>query len=78
MANAIIAEAGLSFLGMGVPPEIPSWGGMLADGRARIDTAWWQAFFPGLAILLTVLGINLLGDYLRDVLDPYSRSRASQ
>jgi peptide/nickel transport system permease protein len=77
VANAIIAEAGLSFLGMGVPPEIPSWGGMLADGRARIDTAWWQAFFPGVAILITVLGINLLGDHLRDVLDPYTQSRGS-
>ena len=78
VANAIIAEAGLSFLGMGVPPEIPSWGGMLADGRTRIDTAWWQAFFPGVAIVVTVLGINLLGDYLRDVLDPYTQSRGAR
>ncbi len=75
IANAIIAEAGLSFLGMGVPPEIPSWGGMLADGRARIDTAWWQALFPGLAIVVGVLGINLLGDHLREELDPRGRSR---
>lgn len=77
VANAIIAEAGLSFLGMGVPPEIPSWGGMLADGRARIDTAWWQALFPGLAIVVAVLGINLLGDHLREELDPRSQSRSA-
>ncbi|HWP60339.1 MAG TPA: ABC transporter permease [Candidatus Acidoferrales bacterium] len=70
MASAIIAEASLSFLGLGVPPEIPTWGTMLADGRIYISTAWWLALFPGLAIFLTVLGINLLGDALRDMLDP--------
>ncbi|MFQ5850765.1 MAG: ABC transporter permease [Candidatus Binatia bacterium] len=70
MASAIISEASLSFLGLGVPPEIPTWGTMLADGRIYISTAWWLALFPGLCIFVTVLGINLLGDALRDVLDP--------
>jgi peptide/nickel transport system permease protein len=55
---------------LGVPPEIPTWGTMLADGRVYISTAWWLALFPGLSIFVTVLGINLLGDALRDVLDP--------
>lgn len=70
MAAAIIAEAALSFLGLGVPPSIPTWGGMLADGRTYISTAWWMALFPGLSIFATVLAINLLGDALRDNLDP--------
>jgi peptide/nickel transport system permease protein len=70
MAAAIIAEAALSFLGLGVPPEIPTWGTMLADGRTHISTSWWMALFPGLCIFFTVLGINLLGDGLRDLLDP--------
>ena len=70
MASAIISEASLSFLGLGVPPEIPTWGTMLADGRAYISTAWWLALFPGACIFVTVLGINLLGDALRDILDP--------
>jgi peptide/nickel transport system permease protein len=70
MASAIISEAALSFLGLGVPPEIPTWGGMLADGRTYISTSWWLALFPGLCIFFTVLGINLLGDGLRDLLDP--------
>ena len=70
MATAIIAEASLSFLGLGVPPEIPTWGGMLADGRAYISTSWWLALFPGLCIFFTVLGINLLGDGMRDIFDP--------
>jgi len=70
MASAIISEASLSFLGLGVPPAIPTWGTMLADGRIYISTAWWLALFPGLCIFLTVLGINLLGDALRDLLDP--------
>lgn len=70
MASAIIAEASLSFLGLGVPPEIPTWGTMLADGRIYISTAWWLALFPGLCIFVTVLGINLLGDAARDLLDP--------
>lgn len=70
MASAIISEASLSFLGLGVPPEIPTWGSMLADGRTYISTSWWLALFPGLCIFFTVLGINLLGDGLRDLLDP--------
>ena len=70
MASSIISEASLSFLGLGVPPDIPTWGTMLADGRIYISTAWWLALFPGLSIFVTVLGINLLGDALRDVLDP--------
>lgn len=70
MASAIISEASLSFLGLGVPPSIPTWGAMLADGRAYISTSWWLALFPGLAIFFTVLGINLLGDGMRDILDP--------
>ncbi|HWC05440.1 MAG TPA: ABC transporter permease [Methylomirabilota bacterium] len=70
MARVIIVESALSFLGLGVPPPTPTWGGMLADGRVYMSTAWWLATFPGLAILVTVLGINLLGDGLRDTLDP--------
>ncbi len=70
MASSIIAEASLSFLGVGVPPEIPTWGTMLADARIYISTAWWMPLFPGLCIFVTVLGINLLGDGLRDLLDP--------
>ena len=70
MASSIIAEASLSFLGVGVPPEIPTWGTMLADARMYISTSWWLPLFPGLCIFITVLGINLLGDALRDILDP--------
>jgi peptide/nickel transport system permease protein len=70
MASAIIAEASLSFLGLGVPPETHTWGGMLADGRSYITRAWWLAVFPGLGIFITVLGLNYLGDWLRDQFDP--------
>jgi peptide/nickel transport system permease protein len=70
MARVIVIESALSFLGLGVQPPTPTWGGMLADGRVYISTAWWLATFPGLAILVTVLGINLFGDGLRDTLDP--------
>jgi len=73
VANNILLEAGLTFLGLGVDPTIPSWGGMLADGRNYIERAWWVATFPGLAITVTVLGFNLLGDWLRDTLDPRTR-----
>ncbi len=73
MATIIIAEASLSFLGIGVPPSIPAWGTMVADGRADIATAWWIATFPGLAILFLVLSVNLFGEGLRDVLDPRMR-----
>jgi peptide/nickel transport system permease protein len=70
VANNILLESSLTFLGLGVDPLIPSWGGMLADGRTYMQTAWWVSVFPGLAIMLTVLGLNLLGDWLRDRLDP--------
>lgn len=70
VANNILLESSLTFLGLGVDPTIPSWGGMLADGRTYLQTAWWVSVFPGLAIMLTVLGLNLLGDWLRDRLDP--------
>jgi peptide/nickel transport system permease protein len=66
----IIFEAALSFLGLGVQPPAPSWGNMLADGRAYLTVSWGLATFPGLAILLTVLAMNLFGDWLRDILDP--------
>ena len=68
IARAIVLESSLSFLGLGVPPTIPSWGGMLADGRQFLDTAWWIGLFPGLAIVTAVLGVNLLGDGVRDTL----------
>jgi peptide/nickel transport system permease protein len=77
MASAIISEASLSFLGLGVPPAIPTWGTMLADGRNYVSTAPWLSIFPGVAIFLTVLGINLFGDGLRDVLDPRMKKAAS-
>jgi peptide/nickel transport system permease protein len=69
----IIVEASLSFLGAGVPPPTPTWGSMIAEGRDYIATAWWVSFFPGLAILVTVLAFNLFGDWLRDALDPTLR-----
>jgi ABC-type dipeptide/oligopeptide/nickel transport system permease subunit len=71
IAGNIVAEAGLSFLGLGAQPPTISWGAMLAEGQAFLTTSPWVAVFPGLALLLTVLGINLLGDGLRDVLDPH-------
>jgi len=74
LARIIIMDAALSFLGLGVQPPSPSWGRMLADGRVYISTAWWIVTFPGLAILLTVLGVNLLGDWLRDYFDPKLRT----
>lgn len=70
VANNILLEAALTFLGLGVDPSIPSWGGMLADSRNYIQTAWWDSTFPGLAIMLTVMGFNLVGDWLRDRLTP--------
>ncbi len=75
VANNILLESSLTFLGLGVDPLIPSWGGMLADGRTYLQTAWWVSVFPGVAIMLTVLGLNLLGDWLRDQLDPTGRTR---
>ncbi len=70
IAEFILLEASLTFLGLGVDPTIPSWGGMLADSRNYIESAWWTVTFPGLAIMFTVLGFNLLGDWLRDKYDP--------
>jgi peptide/nickel transport system permease protein len=73
VAQTIIAEAALSFLGLSVPPSIPSWGGMMAEGRTYLVVAWWLATLPGVAISLTVIGVNLFGDWLRDYLDPKLR-----
>lgn len=75
VAYAIISEASLSFLGAGVDPETPTWGNMLRDGQRVLQSAWWLALFPGAALVLTVLSLNLLGDALRDALDPRSRER---
>ena len=75
VANMIIFEASLSFLGLGVPSSIPTWGRIVADGREYIADEWWIALFPGLAILITVMGINLFGDWLREDLDPKQRNR---
>jgi peptide/nickel transport system permease protein len=70
----IIVESSLSFLGAGIPPPAPSWGSMIADGRAYIATAWWMSLFPGLALVMAVLSVNMLGDWLRDHLDPRLRN----
>jgi len=75
MAIVIIAEASLSFLGLGVPAHIPTWGSMLSEGRSYMYRAPWLTIFPGLAIFITVFGINLLGDGLRDILDPKLRGQ---
>jgi len=69
----ILLEGSLSFLGVGVPPPNPAWGLMIAEGRGFLATAWWMSLFPGLAMLLTVLAVNLFGDWLRDRLDPKLR-----
>lgn len=70
LAFAILAESALSFLGLGTPPPTPSWGRMLSESRNFMQTAWWTVAFPGLAIMVTILGFNFLGDALRDSLDP--------
>lgn len=70
IAGAILVESSLSFLGLGVQPPMPSWGNMLMEGKATIETAPWLSVYPGLAILITVLGYNLVGESLRDLLDP--------
>jgi peptide/nickel transport system permease protein len=75
IAYAIISESSLSFLGAGVPPETPSWGNMLRDGQKLIQRSWWLSVFPGFALVLTVLTLNILGDGLRDAIDPRSRER---
>jgi peptide/nickel transport system permease protein len=73
VGSAIISGAALSFLGMGAQPPTPEWGAMLTDGRNYLRVAWWITTFPGLAIMVTVLSMNLLGDGLRDALDPRLR-----
>lgn len=74
LARVIIMDSALGFLGLGVQPPTPSWGRMLADGRVYISSAWWAVTFPGLAIVLTVLSVNLFGDWLRDYFDPKTRN----
>ena len=69
-STAILTESTLSFLGLGLQPPDPSWGTMLSSGRLYMELAWWLAVFPGLAIMIAVVGFNLLGDGLRDILDP--------
>jgi peptide/nickel transport system permease protein len=75
VARVILMESALSFLGLGVPPPTPTWGRMLAEGRDYLTVAGWIAIFPGIAIMVTVLGINFLGDGLRDLLDPQLRQQ---
>jgi peptide/nickel transport system permease protein len=70
VGGAILTESALSFLGIGVQPPDPSWGNMLTEGKNNLEIAWWLSVFPGLAILITVLGYNLLGEGLREMLDP--------
>jgi peptide/nickel transport system permease protein len=74
LARLIILESTLSFLGLGIQPPNPSWGGMLGEGRQYLDTAWWISTFPGLAVMLTTLAISRGGDWVRDVLDPTLRA----
>ena len=70
LAYAILVESGLSSLGLGAPPEAPSWGGMLREGRNEVDTAWWLTAAPGFAMVATSIGSDSVGDWLRDRLDP--------
>ena len=77
-AAAVLTEAALSFLGVGVPPYVPSWGVILAEGRLYIQQAPWLVLYPGVAIMLTIFGLNLFGDGLRDLLDPKIRGLASE
>lgn len=73
VASAVLVESGLSFLGIGVQPPDPSWGNMLTEGKDNIEIAWWLSLFPGLAILITVMGYNMLGEGIRDSFDPRLR-----
>lgn len=75
MTSVILLESSLSFLGLGIQPPTPAWGAMLGDGRGYLNTAWWIGVFPGVAIMLLTMAISLLGDWLRDVLDPTLRGR---
>lgn len=74
VASAVLTESALSFLGIGVQPPTPSWGNILTQGKDVLGIAWWLSFFPGMAILLTVLGFNLLGEGIRDAIDPRLRT----
>ncbi len=76
VGGLILTEAALSFLGVGIPSRIPSWGQMISDGRDTLDEAWWISFFPGLGIFLTVMSMNFLGDWIRDRTDPRLRQLA--
>jgi peptide/nickel transport system permease protein len=78
VASAILAEASLSYLGAGIDPEAPSWGGMLRDGQRLVDRAWWLVLAPGAALFLSVLALNLVGDALRDALDPQGTKPAAR
>ena len=73
VGSVILTEAALSYFGLGVPPTTPTWGNMVADGRLYLGTAWWISAFPGVVIVVTVLAYNLLGEGLRDQLDPRRR-----
>ena len=73
IASAVLVESALSFLGIGVQPPTPSWGNILTQGQSTLGVAWWLSFYPGMAILVTVLGYNLLGEGIRDAIDPRLR-----
>ena len=73
IARMLLAEAALSFLGLGIPINTPTWGVMISEGRDYIATSWWVSAFPGIAILITVMSVNMVGDWLRDALDPKQR-----
>ncbi|MBI2093029.1 MAG: ABC transporter permease, partial [Deltaproteobacteria bacterium] len=73
VASAILVESSLSFLGFGVPPYVPSWGGILSDSREFMDIAWWLTLAPGFAIFITITAYNLVGEGLRDAIDPRMR-----
>jgi peptide/nickel transport system permease protein len=78
VAGAILTESSLSFLGLGVQPPTPTWGAILSDGKNYLERAWWLSLYPGLAILITVLSYNLLGEGLREALSPHAkRSRGN-
>jgi peptide/nickel transport system permease protein len=77
LAAAIFAASSLSYLGVGAQPPTPEWGSMVSTGRSELGTAWWMSTFPGLAIVLSVLSINMLGDGIRDVIDPRLSERGS-
>src|SRR5262249_6214749 len=76
LGQLILAESALSFIGLGIQPPTPSWGAMINQGRQYITSAWWLITFPGLAITITVLALAMLGDSVRDLVDPYMRGRA--